>query len=139
MSDPTVVSGKLGEGAVVESFHNYSGSDIAAGVVVKYDGSNDATASALAGIAPTSATTDAPLGVTLEKIRDGADGRVVIGGAMVAATAKGAVTFGQSLMAGSTSGTCSTRTPGKPQLGKCFRTAADGATTLVFVNVVDPS
>ncbi len=126
-----------GSAALVLSFRNKTGSTIAAGTVVKYDGTNDAAQDAPAGMTATTATTDIPIGITIEAVLDGQDGRVAASGMVVQAVAKNAVTFGQSLMPGATAGTTSTRTTLKPYLGKCLRTAADAAVTLVLVNIVD--
>jgi hypothetical protein len=132
------ISGQQGSGAVVESFHNYS-TALAEGVLVKVD-ANLPAAAKLGGCVATAATTDKNvLGITLEAIAAGADGRVLTGGGIAVCTAAGAITYGDPLMPGSVAGTVSTRTTGKPFVGWARASAADTAQVPVLVHIVDPS
>lgn len=135
-----ITSQTQGTGAVVLNFRNATGSAIAAGVLVKFDTGNKPSSTLLGGIAPTTANTDKEVaGVTLEAIADGATGRVAVAGMVVQVTAKSAITYGDPLMPGSTSGTVSTRTTGKPMVGWAQDDIADGATGPMFIAISDPS
>ena len=118
--------------AVIVPFHNYSGSDIVDGALLKPDTGNVGTATTAPGYIPTAASTDVGVAVCVGVAKAGGSGKMAITGGYPV-TAKGAVTHGDVIMPGSTSGTCSTQTAGKAQAGTAYGSAVDGAQFILLI------
>lgn len=115
-------------------FKNTSGGTIASDTLVKLDASNPPDGNALGGVIPTAASTDFAIGITTESAADKGTIKVrLVSTSANPVTAKGAVTYGDLLMPGSTSGTASKQTTGKASFGVALNTAADGDPVLALL------
>jgi predicted RecA/RadA family phage recombinase len=125
------------------SMYNYSGTDIPAALVVAFDSTNlpdPTSATGKAGYGCTLPGADGAylVGVTIETIKAGAAGRVMVDGvAPVTVNSSAGVTAGQVLMAENATGCVKTQTSGHAQIGQAWGTAAANGTVPVYINIAN--
>lgn len=103
-----------------------AGTAIAAKLCVKLDTGNlMGAAQGAPAVAVTAASTDVPLGVTVEALPASGYGRVQVGGIAIVQAA-GAITAGAVVMPAA-AGQVQTQTAAKPQLGQALNTTANAA------------
>jgi Uncharacterized conserved protein (DUF2190) len=115
---------------LVDTFHNFGASDIAAGLGVLSDSANPPAGDNAGGIVlPTvSGSVVGTLGVTCERIPAGRSGRVRVLGISVM-TASGSIAYGANVQISTTTaelGYAKTCASGTPQLGIALDVATDG-------------
>lgn len=124
---------------LVDTFHNYGGTDIPAGVGVLADTSNPPSGDNAGGIViPTaSGGVVGTLGVTVENIKAGKTGRVRLQGVSVC-TANGSITYGTAVQISDTAshlGEVKTCGAGITQLGVALNEVSAGELVRVFHSV----
>lgn len=121
---------------LVQTFHNFTGSDIAAGLAVLTDAANPPTGDFAGGVVlPTaSGGVAGTLGVTVERIPAGKSGPVRLSGISVC-IANGTIVYGAPVQISDTTsklGWVKALVAATEQLGKALCPAADSDLVLVF-------